>query len=585
MNELRLNVHDLISLPEYRLSDEWKVLGGMGVGRAHLGSKLHSDYLNDQKSDTYKKEVWLVHNFTWKNYSIILQGRLDGMYETAEGWIVEEIKSTHYSYDQMKGLDVDISHEEQCKFYCQLLHMSGTDVCGGVVVYISLFDGKLSRYDLEFDPDQMFKLLDERLEKITTKIEEEKRIALLRAEAVNNFHFPFEKMRPSQDIMINDIKSAANSGMRMLCSAPTGTGKTVAALYPMTEEALRRNGKLFFVTNRISQQELALETMRKLIPEGGYALALQIRAKERSCPMEEMRCIQGACPYLNNFAIKLEENNILNNLAGMGTVDADRLTEIAIENKVCPFETTLSLALRATVIIADFNYVFDPGAYLRRFFDKPDENLLLIVDEAHNLTERARSFYSPELDINKIKRMQKTLQELSKEPMLGFVSRIFPESNIFERAEELFSDFCNEFNRSIQRFMEEFGESKYYVEYISRDFVEDIAGRLETLIIDYRLYQSTVRKRPDKLAPVAIPSRRQLQDPLLEILYNINDFCRCRLFELDLFATVWYPDGFLKMICLDAGPLLKNRFDIFHSVLCMSATLTPFEFFFKDSWT
>ena len=61
----------------------------------------------------------------------------------------------------------------------------------------------------------------------------------------------------------------------------------------------------------------------------------------------------------------------------------------AEKHQVCPFEMCLDMSLFADGVICDYNYVFDPHVYLRRFFaDGVQSNYLFLIDEAHNLLER-----------------------------------------------------------------------------------------------------------------------------------------------------------------------------------------------------
>ena len=60
---------------------------------------------------------------------------------------------------------------------------------------------------------------------------------------------------------------------------------------------------------------------------------------------------------------------------------------------MCPFELGLDLSEWCDVVIGDYNYLFDPVVHLKRFFDTSGDWLFLI-DEAHNLPDRARAMYS-----------------------------------------------------------------------------------------------------------------------------------------------------------------------------------------------
>jgi Rad3-related DNA helicase len=86
------------------------------------------------------------------------------------------------------------------------------------------------------------------------------------------------------------------------------------------------------------------------------------------------------------------------------------IVDLARRYEICPFEFSLDLALWADCIIGDYNYVFDPNVYLRRFFDNVVEPYVFLIDEAHNLPDRARAMYSAELDKQEVLALRRTLK-------------------------------------------------------------------------------------------------------------------------------------------------------------------------------
>ena len=96
------------------------------------------------------------------------------------------------------------------------------------------------------------------------------------------------------------------------------------------------------------------------------------------------------------------------------------LSAHAKEYEVCPFEFCLDVSTWCDGIICDYNYVFDPKVYLKRFFaDGVKGDYLFLIDEAHNLVERAREMYSAALikeDFLELKKVVKPVRpKLSKE--------------------------------------------------------------------------------------------------------------------------------------------------------------------------
>ena len=231
--------------------------------------------------------------------------------------------------------------------------------------------------------------------------------------------------------------------------------------------------------------------------------------------------------------------------------------EKALLHRVCPFELSLDAAVEADVVIGDYNYVFDPGAYLRRFFqDEPYDDCILIVDEAHNLYGRGRDYYSPVL-------RQQTLRQL-------LVHCAGQPARLFRDFEAFFQDLDNDIAllpHGSQDAAE--GATLLRVE----PPVERFAGlrqRLEGLMVDYAIY----RRRAGPLAGDG--------DPVQEFYYLFQRFCDVLAMggeEFDYLYEHHAEGAAFKILCKDASRFLHERLQGFHSVIGMSATLTPFPFY------
>ncbi len=560
---IRLAVRDLLGPTRGSSSDEPSFAG---PGRGRLGQDVHTVYLDRRvKEARYRKEVTVKWSFPWRGYSVEIEGRLDGLLEGPNGVTVEEVKSTLHSSHMLRKMPAVKRHAEQCGFYCLMLHHSGVEIRRGVVVYVSLLDGSERPVDIEFDVIRYEQLLQVRLDILIAAQVQKEELRDVRAEYAAGMTFPFAEIRDCQDIMVEDVRGVAESGRTLLCSAPTGTGKTVAALFPMVREALRVNTRLFFVTAKVSQQELALDTLRLILKPEGRACAVQITSKERTCPENDSRCVDRRCPALDNFYFRLHRSGILTDLLENPVIDRAMIEEAAAAHQFCAFELSLTLAEYATVIVADFNYVFDPNVQLKRFFDESFSDMLLVVDEAHNLPKRAQGYYSPELDVHELR---------------GFIPLCMDEDlDVYRRAGALLNQVCAHFDGVLRKLAEEQGPSEWYVAEPDRSWFERLHWKIESLILDYHLFVAIEQSRPAPFVPVQTQGRERLVDPLLEQLYAIREYCRCCDHDPDLFAAVWYTEGRFKLLCLDAAPFLREKINGFHGSVCMSATLTPFPFF------
>ncbi len=549
---LRLTIDDLV-VPEAQRKR------ARGAGREQLEAEARARHLAQHRGERIREGVELFSEFDWRGYHVRLQGRADLLYER-DGQVVVELQRFVPAESPARLEDA----VARVGLLCLLVSRSGSAVHKGLVVDLSLVDEAAHSLDVAFSVTAYERVLDARLEVAQQACLEELRLARARADQARRLPFPFPEIRPGQDSMLREVEGAARSGLILLCSAPTGIGKTAAALHPMLKSALAEDRTLFFVTARVSQQELALETLRRQLPAGQAGLAVQISAKDRICPMEQLGCLERGCPLLRGFRERLETSRLLESLAQLGVVDSAELTARALAAKLCPYEVSLELSLVATVLVADFNYVFDPNVYLKRFFDSDHGKHLLIVDEAHQLPERARECFSAEL-------VPAALAELADDCDL-----LLPPA--YREIAELLRDVRDHCEQLVHRLSEERGLPAPWVEEPDRRFWEDIGVRVEGAVLRYALCRALEPARPAVFAPRREPGSALLQDPLLAALYAIRDYSRASQHDPDCFAALW-SEGRAKLLCLDPASLFGDRIRGFHAVLCMSATLTPFDFF------
>src|SRR5204863_9869002 len=203
--------------------------------------------------------------------------------------------------------------------------------------------------------------------------------------------------RPGQDEMISAVARAVYQRDSLLISAPTGIGKTMAVLYPALRQSLKLGKKLFVLTSKTLQQDAAITALR-LLNDGSFRV-LRIRAKAKMCAHTEMICHEDFCPFAARYSEKMEKSGLLQHLVtSMSYFDPDITFELARDREVCPFEVSLELIEQADVIVCDYNYIFDPYVGLKAYQQENDYgDCVLVVDEAHNLVDRGRGYYSPEL--------------------------------------------------------------------------------------------------------------------------------------------------------------------------------------------
>lgn len=521
--------------------------------RARLETRAREAWAGSARAD-----VRLFAELDWRGWRVALDGRADVVRSGARGTRLEVLR--FLPDDDQETLAERAA--ERAGFAALLAALGGERIAATSVVALSLTGEPPVRTRVAFDHEVWATRLYERLESVarTAQIEE------VRTSARRAFEpaFPFGSIRPVQAEMLREVEGAAASGLLLLCSAPTGVGKTAAALQPFLANALREDRRVFFVTSKTSQQELALETLRRMLSPGCGALAVQISAKDRVCPREQLGCAERRCPWQRQFAERLAATGLGDELGNEGVLSAEQIGARARDHQLCPFETSLALATRASAVVCDFNYVFDPRVYLRRFFDSSDGRDLLIVDEAHNLAARAQGYFSPELELARLDALAERCASLPQ--------------RAYARAGELLREVSAHCRALARRLEEERQDEGPWVETPERGFWEPVEEAAVASLLETQAQAASEEHRPPALAPVREGRDGRLRDPLFTALGLVREFAHgAEADDPSRFAALWSPER-AKRLCLDPAPWLGRRIRSFHAAVLMSATLAPLDF-------
>lgn len=381
-----------------------------------------------------------------------------------------------------------------------------------------------------------------------------------RLPTLNKLPFPYPNRRASQEEMIQAAYRAIKHGRRLYACAPTGTGKTAAALYP----ALRALGagicdRVFYLTPKTTTAKAAADTLSRFVKAGGRLRAVCLSAKERLCP-QRMACRDLSSPCRFSRAGGEREERAAEALLAMDTVPITEreISEVAAGYGVCPYELSLRYSLFCDVIIGDYNYLFDTRVYLRRYFEDPGRYCVL-VDEAHDLVERAREMYSGSL----------TLSSLSE--LLSLCREEASLSELTQKADEARTLFLRTLKGALH------GERQYEdTEGIKHTFASSHSAPDILTDTVRALAELGIRTAGDKRVPLA------LRDRLRRACYPLRDFAdRAELYS-NRFETFYMQDGAeytLRTVCLDPSAVIDSRLSLCTSAVLFSATLTPLDYY------
>jgi DNA excision repair protein ERCC-2 len=313
------------------------------------------------------------------------------------GATIEEFKTASLipgkNLSQLPGFE---RHRRQLMLYCDLWTRLGNSVAAAQIVYVDPDSGREEIVGVEFDARHQAGRTESRLRQLLNEWNAKDQSRRRKSIFADGLPFPHAAPRAGQQRLISAICDSLETGGHLLAEAATGSGKTAAALYPALKYALRTGRQLVFLTSKTTQQALAVKVLETMNRENVFRV-VQLRAKEKMCANDRVFCHEDVCRFARNYPTKMERSQLLDRLLATLNPTPDDVFEAAKAEVVCPFEVELELARHADVIVADYNYVFNPGSALMHLRDDGLREAILVIDEAHNLPDRIRDIFSPEL--------------------------------------------------------------------------------------------------------------------------------------------------------------------------------------------
>ena len=383
--------------------------------------------------------------------------------------------------------------------------------------------------------------------------------------------FPHDKIRDVQDTVINDVCDAIKNKKNIIIHAPTGIGKTASVLAPALSFAMDKDITVFFLTSRQTQHKIAVDTLKQIKKKHGNNFGVaDIIGKKWMC-LQEVEALnsndfidyckklrdENQCEYYINTRKKsmtptvLAEQN-LNELKVIGPLHVEEVIENCRKPKLCPYEMTSLLAKDAKVIILDYNYIFNPdirGSLFGRA-NKKLENSIVIIDEGHNLPNRAREMLTEKLSTFIIDRAMK---EANKNEFFNALAGLKTLKDAFGEL-----SFDLNFNRE-----EKLIRKHEFVDKINEN------GNYDSLINEFSLIGNLIRERQKQSFVGSIGK-------FLESWLG-QDFGFARILTKNLINNSLT----LNYRCLDPSLVTKEVIERSYCTIIMSGTLTP-TFMYKD---
>lgn len=356
------------------------------------GSRIHRKIQKQMKA-SYKAEVPLKWEEEYSDFIIEIEGRADGIIDDEEECVIDEIKGV---YRDLYFLEEPVPvHKAQAMcyayFYASQKKLSKMEV---QMTYCHLETEEIKRFREEFSFSYLKKWFEDLLSEYYKWANFQYQRRIERRQSMESLEFPYP-YRKGQKELVSGVYHTMRTEKQLFIQAPTGIGKTMAAIFPSVRAVGEGYGdKIFYLTAKTITRTVAEEAFHILKEKGLSYKTISITAKEKLCLCEETDCNPEKCPYAEGHFDRVNAA-VFEILNAKDTYLREDLLEQAEKYRVCPYEMCLDISSWVDAVICDYNYVFDPNVYLRRFFsDGVKGDYLFLIDEAHNLVERGRKMYS-----------------------------------------------------------------------------------------------------------------------------------------------------------------------------------------------
>ena len=504
------------------------------------GTRIHTK-IQGSKGKEYQAEVPLSLVVEGDLYELTVEGRADGIFTEDGKCFVDEIKGM---YRRVELFEKPVFvHRAQAMCYAYIFALQNNmETIGIQMTYCNLETEQTKYFREEFSFEEIKKWFDDLMEEYGKWATFQCEMKNQRQASIKELDFPFE-YRPGQKKLVSDVYRTIMRQKLLFMQAPTGVGKTISTIFPAVKAVGEELAdRIFYLTAKTITATVAKETFALLEKNGYRAKTIQITAKEKLCPCDEMECNPVTCPYAKGHFDRVNDA-VFDLLHRCEMIERDDILSQADRYTVCPFELCLDTASWCDNIICDYNYVFDPNVYLKRFFQEGIKgDYIFLIDEAHNMVERSRQMYSA---------------QIYKEDFLT-VKRIMKEhSRSIEKALEK----CNKILLGMKR------ECENYTVYDTFGNMVFSFMRLMTLLDEF------LQKANE------FPGKKDVMDFYFEIrnflnIYDLVDEHYVMYSELE-------ADGrfMLKLFCVDPSLNIQKRLDKGKSAVFFSATFLPVNYY------
>ncbi|MDE7416557.1 MAG: ATP-dependent DNA helicase [Lachnospiraceae bacterium] len=592
--EIRVSVRQLVEFILREGSIDNRKSGGADTAMQE-GGRIHR-MLQRRMGSEYHAEIGLQYTWNTPEYDIIIEGRADGIIDynwgehdvaphdvmshektrvidmenavpckelparlKEEKVIIDEIKGT---YRELRRITKPVGvHLAQAKCYAYMYaEENHLEHIGVRMTYCHIETEELKYFHEDYTFLELKRWFDDLMQEYRKWADFQFEWEGIRTASIRQLQFPFP-YREGQKELVTYVYQTIYHKRKLFLEAPTGVGKTISTVFPAVKsmgEGMAE--KIFYLTAKTITRTVAQECFSLLQENGLHMKAIILTAKDKICLMKqeefqeenvlsertnEAECNPDVCPYANGHFDRINDA-MYDLLTHEEHFTRDKVLEYAVRHQVCPFEFSLDMSLFSDVIICDYNYVFDPRVYLKRFFADGigKRNYVFLIDETHNLLDRGREMYSAALFKNSFLHTKRLMKEASPK-----VAKHLDKCN-----KELLA-----MKRQCENYRKEEGIDGFVV----------ALNRLYGAIDDFLDEHDT------------FPNKKELLEFYFEVAHFLN------MYEIMDDNYVMYSqlmddgDFMLKLFCVDPSRNLRQCMQKGRSAILFSATLLPIQYYKK----
>ncbi|MFG6147180.1 ATP-dependent DNA helicase [Halobacillus sp. B23F22_1] len=499
------------------------------------GTAIHQS-VQKEYADKDESEVFLKWDYTTEDINVKIHGRCDGVLTTSEGKIIDEIKSTAQDLEDITEASYPV-YWAQAKGYAYIYAKNeDLEEIKVQLTYVQKRTKEKKRFLYNFSISHLGKFMEETIleyvsyAKVLTHIKNEKETS------IPDLKFPFPRYRNGQRHLAGAVYRTSQEKRNLFAQAPTGIGKTISTLFPAIKSMEEgKQERIFYLTAKTVTRLTAEEGLALMEKSGLRLRSVTLTAKDKICFKEETICQPDYCEFADGYYDRIN-GAVIDVLKNETQITRPVVEKYARKHRVCPFEFSLDLTDVVDVIIGDYNYVFDPRVALKRLMPEHKKKTALLIDEAHNLVERAREMYSATIVRNSYWQVEEEWGELNHKLAQSAQAVRKDLQSLNSEDETIITEIPGELEENLERFIE----------------------RAEEVLREDQDGEDT--------------------ETLLECYFSSQNFVKIFSLLDEHYKIITSKDA-LKLYCVDPSFVLRKVTEMFRSSIYFSATLSPFAYY------